>query len=960
MLDTLIEAFNCEHEGVAVTGVMMGPSSGTVAERLLLDSVAPGVPALALVEREAIPMLADAGVILPLDEYLGASQELKVANLFDSAKDYCTYDGKLYGVPAYLNPHVLIYDPRILSEAGIEKLPESWNELFKLAQGRERAEGEPWVLSLRSAAIVFEILCVQQDVDLLADEPEVMRLKLREILQRIRGLRDAGLLPPHHKFWAPEFRDVAGGEVLFQIDNAAMLSYLREKAAASLDVALPPSDSRPASFLAGSQVFVLPASSDKKDEAIQFLEFFFASERYSRLAEELLFVSPYAHTRPQLTVSAPEGDSYFRLLLAAKNAGVFPLRSDSAKVLPAVSRTVEKLDAGLVTVEQALEEILRTVSAGGGQERGLRAPVVRVSWAESTRRLFCEEASDFRAPPIEIVSARNEHECIQLAISASRELDGLRVSVEPFVAEDGSRRDIEATVYEQTDTSISIPLAADKAGNYPNILKRASGFTVSPGRLARFWLDVHVSEGEAEGELSSRVVVRRRGRVLCEVPLRLRVAPLTLPVKPSRPAVVGLNYDLIAGHYGLERGTKSYRDMMDAYYWFMVRHRLSPYQPPVPIESEEAAGYLRDIRVSGCRVPFPPGDARFAEVVRLAKDGGWHDKLYVYFIDEPTYHQYRAVIETGTKIDAVEPSPRFLVSCFPDRPLIGVVDIWCVLMRFLPEGIPHGFVERPMYFQRVSERLRAGDEVWWYTAGAITPFPTLHIEDEPATFRAIPWLQELCGIRGFLHWEAAFWVQPFEEPFIQYFGNGEGALVYPGDSGPNSSVRLELLREGIEDQELLLLLGGAISLTQEELGAEWLGDAATRRIGEVCRRILEEDALRSGIGYPMLLSHFTREPGRIEELRREVLEETISMRETPLAVVLTEPPETRYTDSEHARIYGAVEPGTRVEVNGRALEVGPDNSFSGRFSLSSGANLFVIRLEKGRHSKLVVRKILRL
>jgi ABC-type glycerol-3-phosphate transport system substrate-binding protein len=957
MLDSIIETFNCARDGTSVTAVMMGPASGTVAELLSLDPA--NSPDIALVEHEAIPMLADAGLIQPLDEYLNNSEQLKINNLLDSAKSHCTYDGKLYGLPAYVNPYVLIYNPRLLSKAGLDKTPGRWNELFKLAPNQPPAADENWVLSLRSTAIAFEILCVQRGVDLFTDEPQSMAPKLRQILQLIAKLREARLLPPHHKFWAPEFKDVAGGKVLFQLDNVTMLAYLREKASEPLGVATPPSDSSSLTCLASGHVFVVPRSADNNNETLQFLEFFFSPETYSRLANALLFVSPYKPAQAQLTAAASDTALYSQLATAATNARSLSLHSNSARALPAVSRTVEKLDAGLITIEQALEEILQTVIRTAPQKAVCASPVLRVSWADSTRRLSSGERSDFRAPPIDLVSTRNEHECVQLAISSQHELEGLSISIEPFVSGDGSTQEIKATIYEQIDTPISTALAADKLGNYPNMLKRAEHFTAEPGKLARFWLDIHVPESNFEGPLSSCVKVRRRGATLEEFPLRLQVVPLTLPSRPSKPAVVGLNYDLISRHYELERGSKSYRDMMDSYYWFVVDHRLSPYQPPVPIESAETAAYLKDIRVSGLRIPFPPGDARFAEVVRLAREGGWLDKLYVYFIDEPTYHQYQPVIETGKRIHEAKPSPRFLVSCFPDQPLIGSVDIWCVLMSFLPEGIPRGFADRTMYFEKVADRLRAGDDVWWYTAGAIRPFPTLHIEDDPAAFRIMPWLQELSGISGFLHWEAAFWVQPFDQPFIPYFGNGEGTLLYPGVSGPNPSIRLELLREGLEDQELLLLMRRAISSVQDELEAGWLGQAASVRTSEICRSLLTDEALRSGVGYPALLSHFIREPGHIEKVREEVIKETISMRARPLALVLTDPPETSYTDSQDVRIFGAVERGTRVEVNGRELKVGRNDSFSDRFPLSSGVNVFVIRLEKEQNSKQVIREILR-
>ena len=84
-------------------------------------------------------------------------------------------------------------------------------------------------------------------------------------------------------------------------------------------------------------------------------------------------------------------------------------------------------------------------------------------------------------------------------------------------------------------------------------------------------------------------------------------------------------------------------------------------------------------------------------------------------------------------------------------------------------------------------------------------------------------------MNGILYWAANFWNQtpnPWLDPvtFISgfkcsdgYVLNGEGSLIYPGDqtkrytgqpnvTGPVSSIRFEMLREGIEDYEYLWLL----------------------------------------------------------------------------------------------------------------------------------------------------------
>jgi hypothetical protein len=254
--------------------------------------------------------------------------------------------------------------------------------------------------------------------------------------------------------------------------------------------------------------------------------------------------------------------------------------------------------------------------------------------------------------------------------------------------------------------------------------------------------------------------------------------------------------------------------------------------------------------------------------------------------------------------------------------------------------------------------LEAGDDVWWYTAGGVAPFPTLHVEDDPTAFRIIPWMQQLYRITGFFHWEAANWHGSLDDPFIDLFGNGEGVLVYPGTSGPVSSIRLEMLREGLEDMEYLMLLRSEIENVRKKLATDGYEEAAAKRVDEICRRLIQDAALRASESRDMLLlPHFSREPGLIERVRGEIAEETILLGRRPYAIVLTEPEEKRYTDFENARIYGITEPGSRVKINGREVPVAESGDFSADFSLHSGANNFEIMLWNEGNTKLIRRRI---
>ncbi|MBI4833086.1 MAG: extracellular solute-binding protein [Candidatus Lindowbacteria bacterium] len=971
IFESIIDDFNCHHENLRLHAEALGPAGGTVAERMLMQlavSEASGMPDLALVERQAIPLLADAGAIVPLDEFPESFRSRCLVDLSDTAVSYGIFGGRLYGIPTHLNPFVLIYNPSLLREVGLVEPPSDWGSLSDLANGirtADRPGGKRFVLSVRSMAILFNLLCLQKGVDVyeLNSNPEEVGAATRDVLGYIRELRrNNSMLSPHFKYWDPSFADVANGKAFFQIDDAAMVASLLKENTTQLAVGMVPGDAFAVrTGLSDSPVFVVSKTASDPSAIAEFLSFFYSFEGYAQFARDILFVPPYRVSRRMVETAHPRGPIYAQLAQASETAGTFPLRRDSGTMSSEVARVIERFDAGLISQEQAVAGIRDAVSDKQVKPSAASypPPLIRATWAESTRRLYATNACGPYEPPIEITCTRNEHETFQLALSSDRKINALTMEVARFTSSDGGCYEFDALTYLEEDTLISTPLVAEMAGLYPNVLRKRAVFDIVPEALMRIWVDLFVPKGAVPGRYDSFLSIESEETGSIEIPIHLEVLPLTIPAAPSKPAVAGLSYDLVAKHYGVQEGTDEYRRLADSFYWFLVERRLSPYEPPISLDNPRIASYLANERVSACRIPFPPDDPRFENAISLARRGGWLDKLFVYFIDEPTYHQYEAIILTGKTIHSSSPHPKFLVTCFPDELLVGAVDIWCVHLQFLPEGLPHSFVDRQKYFDAVRGRLSAGDEVWWYTAGGVRPFPTLHIEDDPAAFRIVPWLQQLYGIRGFLHWETANWRQPFDEPFIPYFGNGEGVLVYPDDDmEPAPSVRLELLREGLEDMELLVLLRQGLQDVQAKLRAMRLGDAGSVRVREICRELITDEALRAYLSDDVrTLSEFVREPGRIERARRKVAEETTTLEKRPFALVLTQPEEKSYTRSADARIYGVSEPGCRVEINGVKLKVNRAGEFSVRFPLASGTNIFHVRLTNGQYSKTITREI---
>ena len=136
-------------------------------------------------------------------------------------------------------------------------------------------------------------------------------------------------------------------------------------------------------------------------------------------------------------------------------------------------------------------------------------------------------------------------------------------------------------------------------------------------------------------------------------------------------------------------------------------------------------------------------------------------------------------------------------------------------------------------------------ERWWYLAvGPHYPYPTYHIDDTNLlSARLLSWMQADYGVVGNLYWVAdnynAYSTEEFlEDPYdnamrYQSAGgaNGDGFLFYPGNKygvyGPIGTIRLQAIRDGLEEYEILTAIQniyGEINAALAEAGSGIVAD----------------------------------------------------------------------------------------------------------------------------------------
>ena len=229
---------------------------------------------------------------------------------------------------------------------------------------------------------------------------------------------------------------------------------------------------------------------------------------------------------------------------------------------------------------------------------------------------------------------------------------------------------------------------------------------------------------------------------------------------------------------------------------------------------------------------------------------GWIDKAYIYWFDEPGLHDYEFVADGTAKIQKYAPKIQRFMTLNNEGFQAALdakntsINIWCSISDHFHEEF-------------AKKRMALGERFWWYVCtGPKAPYCTLFI-DHPATeLRIWHWQAWQRDIVGGLVWESTFWhsgtafpnsfQNPYEDPMGYttgysvpsgtkiHWGNGDGRFIYPplaaavpGKNGgqpvfdkPVSSIRWEMIREGIEDYEMLYLLRELLAQKGDKLSAE--------------------------------------------------------------------------------------------------------------------------------------------
>jgi hypothetical protein len=376
------------------------------------------------------------------------------------------------------------------------------------------------------------------------------------------------------------------------------------------------------------------------------------------------------------------------------------------------------------------------------------------------------------------------------------------------------------------------------------------------------WVDISIPSGTPRGIYNGTITVTQNGNVMESLIVQVEVYNFSLPEKTHLITFMNISKGELARFYNKPVSSPEIEQLTQIYFDFLYAHRMEtwgndPLVPDIVVKGENVEVkfndtkydyYLNKLKTKRVILDAGPNNlvsqitekpftmafdkkvkAYLTAVEAYFMKNGWKDRLeFNSPIDEPnTKKDYEDTRYWAGLVHEAAPGVPFLAT---ESPVSDNPD-WGTLRGYVNNFSVHGnSLNDPKVKQAISEEQSKGGEMTWYiSCDQAYPQPNYFIDAPALDPVMVPWITARYHMNGILYWALNFWNNT-PNPWLDavtyvsgfdcsngYVLNGEGSLIYPGDftkeytgqpnvNGPVSSIRFELLREGIEDYEYLWML----------------------------------------------------------------------------------------------------------------------------------------------------------
>jgi hypothetical protein len=475
-------------------------------------------------------------------------------------------------------------------------------------------------------------------------------------------------------------------------------------------------------------------------------------------------------------------------------------------------------------------------------------------WVTHSTEKIGATAAARAARPAPVSAARNEFEAFQVVVTGAA--SNVRATVTDLTGSAGKIGGLR--LYREALLNVTNASGLDGAtGRMPDALvpdvdeiygqrRNAFPFSVPAGESRAIWVEVLVPADAQAGAYTGTVSVTWDGGGT-DVPVTLTVWPFGLPSTASLKSAFGFTWGALNVAHGVS-STAAIASLREVYNRFALDHRitLSHVDDGAWNDLNHYASYYGP-SIDGTAATRLPG-AKMTAVELMGPitswspffaTKSWSDRLFQYTCDEPPLTCAWSDIPARASVArSASPAVRTLVTTTiqeaTSQNVLSSIDIIVPVINYLEDKSGSQFTgdQRAKYDAWLAGSPKR--EIWTYqscmshgcggtvnfgspSAGDVyfTGWPAYTVDSSAVRNRAMEWLSFKLKLTGELYYETVeeYRNDPWNSLWA-FSGNGDGTFFYPGTTAriggtsdiPVASIRLKMMREGMEDYEYLKLL----------------------------------------------------------------------------------------------------------------------------------------------------------
>lgn len=276
-IEELTAEYVAANDGVNIEAIYAGSYQDTVA-KALTAARGGNAPQLSVILSVDMYTLYDEGLIHAFDDFATSDDDKAwLKSFYPSFMENSMIDGKTYGIPFQRSTPVLYYNKEAFAEAGLDRAPETWDEMkdyaAKLVQKDDSGNVTRWGVRIPTSGFpywLFQGLTTSNGATLVSengtktnfDDPKVV-----EALEYLVALSNDGVMAPGIIEWGATPKAFFEGQTAMMWTSTGNLTNVRNNAPFDFGVAMLPAKEQRGAPTGGGNFYMFKGSTEEENKA---------------------------------------------------------------------------------------------------------------------------------------------------------------------------------------------------------------------------------------------------------------------------------------------------------------------------------------------------------------------------------------------------------------------------------------------------------------------------------------------------------------------------------------------------------------------------------------------------------------------------------------------------------------------------------------------------------------------